>query len=198
MRRYYLNSRVQEWHACFGSTPPPTPPFLKLVTIMLEAWNLVRKYTHMFSFRKYTFWYQDPLNFADVSIHFSKISIFWQKYYLYSKQEYESCVGDFLVLFSCFVRWKVTINENVRLKKYASGIWLPDGFKLALNWKKDNDVTIYQHSLFSFFLTLPVTLVKFIYWSKFHANIMSGSGIMTNYQTYPCLRFAQYLEARVS
>ena len=132
--------------------PRPPPPFLKLVTIMLEAWNLVRKYTHMFSFRKYTFWYQDPLNFADVSIHFSKISIFWQKYYLYSKQEYESCVGDFLALFSCFVRWKVTINENVRLKKYASGIWLPDGFKLALNWKKDNDVTIYQHFvIFIFF-----------------------------------------------
>ena len=34
-------------------------------------------------------------------------------------------------------------------------------------------------TLFSFFLTLPVTLVKFIYWSKFHVNIMTGSGIMT-------------------
>ena len=28
---------------------------LKLVRIMLETWHLVRKYTHIFSFRKYTF-----------------------------------------------------------------------------------------------------------------------------------------------
>ena len=30
-------------------------PSLKLVKIMLEAWNLVRKYTNIFSSRKYTF-----------------------------------------------------------------------------------------------------------------------------------------------
>ena len=33
------------------------------------------KYTHICSFRKYTFYYQDPLHFADVSI----FSVFWQK-----------------------------------------------------------------------------------------------------------------------
>ena len=47
-------------------------PCLKLVRINLETWNLVRKYTHICSFRKYTFYYQDPLNFADVSISFVK------------------------------------------------------------------------------------------------------------------------------
>ena len=30
-------------------------PCLKLVRVMLETWNLVRQYTHIFSFRKYTF-----------------------------------------------------------------------------------------------------------------------------------------------
>ena len=30
-------------------------PCLKLVRIMLETWNLVRKYTRIFGFRKYTF-----------------------------------------------------------------------------------------------------------------------------------------------
>ena len=30
-------------------------PFLKLIRIMLETWNLARKYTRIFSFRKYTF-----------------------------------------------------------------------------------------------------------------------------------------------
>ena len=29
-------------------------PCLKLVKSMLESWNLVRKYTHICSFRKYT------------------------------------------------------------------------------------------------------------------------------------------------
>ena len=49
-------------------------PCLKLVRIMLQTLNLVHKYTHICSFSKYTFQYQDPLNFADVSI-------FWQKQY---------------------------------------------------------------------------------------------------------------------
>ena len=30
-------------------------PFLNLVRIMLKTWNLVRKYTYICSFRKYTF-----------------------------------------------------------------------------------------------------------------------------------------------
>ena len=41
--------------------------------------NLVRKYTHIYGFRKYNFWYQDPLNFADVSIFLQKITSLWQK-----------------------------------------------------------------------------------------------------------------------
>ena len=51
-------------------------PCLKLVRIMLETWNLVGKYTHIFSFRKYTFWYQDLLSFVDVSISLQKIAFF--------------------------------------------------------------------------------------------------------------------------
>ena len=46
---------------------------------MIETQNLVRKYTHIFSFRKYTTWYQDPLSFTDVSIFFSKILHFLAK-----------------------------------------------------------------------------------------------------------------------
>ena len=52
----------------------------------LETWNVVREFTHICSFRKYTFQYRDPLNFADVSIFLQKIRIFWLKWYLYSKQ----------------------------------------------------------------------------------------------------------------
>ena len=35
---------------------PPPPSYLKLFRIILETWNLVRKYTHTCSFRKYVFW----------------------------------------------------------------------------------------------------------------------------------------------
>ena len=127
---------------------PPTPnPRLKLGRIVLETYNLVRKYTHICSFRKYTFWYQGPLNFNDVSIFLQKISIFWQKLYLYSKQKCKNCVRDFLVLFSVFVRQKVTINENVSFTDYVSRIRLPDSSKLAINRKNDNDVKIFRHDI---------------------------------------------------
>ena len=51
-------------------------PFLKLVRIIIETWNFVRKYTHIFSFRKYTFQYQVPLNSADVSMFCKKLVFF--------------------------------------------------------------------------------------------------------------------------
>ena len=63
---------------------------------------------------------------------------------------------------------------------YASGIQLPYCAMLARNWKNHNGVTIHRHDviikvLWSFFL-FPV---KLGYWSKFHVNIITGSGVMT-------------------
>ena len=55
-------------------------------------------------------------------------------------------VRDILVLFSGFVRWKVTINQNVSFIDHPSGIRLLDGYTLAINWKKDNKVTICRFS----------------------------------------------------
>ena len=107
--------------------------------------KLARKYTYICRFKKYIFQCQGPLNFAVASIFLQKISFFWQKWYLYSKQQCESCVKDFLVMFSVFVRQKVTVNENVRFTDCASGIRLLDCSKLAINWKNDNDCTICQH-----------------------------------------------------
>ena len=49
------------------------------VRTMLETWNLVRMYTRIYAFRKYTFQYQGPLKSPDIYILFQKISIFWQK-----------------------------------------------------------------------------------------------------------------------
>ena len=61
--------------------------------------------------------------------------------YLYSKHEYESCVRDSLVLFSVFVRQKVTVNENLSFVDYASGLRLPNCSKLVINPKNDNNDT---------------------------------------------------------
>ena len=59
-------------------------PCLKSVRIMQETshkfeTNLARKYTSIGSFRKYSFFCLDLLNFADVSIFLQKIEFFIQK-----------------------------------------------------------------------------------------------------------------------
>ena len=135
---------------------------------MLKTWNLVRKYTHICSFRKYTISYQESINFADYNI-------FLQKLYLYSKQQYKSYVRDFSVMFSVFVKCKVTFNESASFTNHVSGIQLPDCSKLAINWKNDNDLIIFWHR--QFVLRCRVSLLKFNYWSKFQVNIITGSGV---------------------
>ena len=83
---------------------------------MLETWKLVRKYTHICSFRKYTFQYQALLNFADVSIflqkkqHFGKNSTFTQS----------NSVRAVLEIFSSVFRfWRL---EWVRNTKFGTNV----------------------------------------------------------------------------
>ena len=97
---------------------------------MLQTSNVARTYTPICSFRKYTFYCLSPLNFADVSIFLQKVNVFSPKKYLYSKQQCESCVRDFLVLFSVFVRQKVTVTKNI------------SGLRTARNWLKIQKVTV--------------------------------------------------------
>ena len=107
-----------------------------------------------------------------------KINVFRPKKYLYSKQQCESCVRDFLVLFSGFVRQKGTNTENITFAD--SGIRPPGCSKLAKNPKNDKVVTIFWNDVIAkLFWRSFVSLVKFSYWSKFHVNISTGSGIMT-------------------
>ena len=61
----------------------------------------------------------------------------------------------------------------------VSGSQPPDCSKLAKNPKNDNDVTIFRHDVNVKFFWRFISLVKFSYWSKFHVNIITGSGIMT-------------------
>ena len=109
-----------------------------------------------------------------------KNSAFCPKKYLYSKQYCECCVTDFLVLFSVFVRQKVPITENITFADSVSGIRPPDCSKLPKSPKNDNDVKIFRHDVnVNYFWRCFVSLVNFNYWSKFHVNIITGSGIIT-------------------
>ena len=86
---------------------------------------------------------------------------------------------DFLVQFSVFVREKVTVTENITFADLVSRMRPPDCSKLVKNRKNDNDVTIFRHDVnVKFFWRCFVSLVRFSYWSKFHVNIITGSGIM--------------------
>ena len=72
---------------------------------------------------------------------------------------------SFLVLFSVFVRKKVAINENRTFTDYASGIRLPDSSKFS-----NIIIKFFWHCFFS--------LTVLSYWSKFHVNIITGSGVV--------------------
>ena len=39
------------------------------------------------------------------------------------------------------------VTENVSFTDYASIIWPPNCSKFAVNWKNDNDLTIFQHDV---------------------------------------------------
>ena len=120
-----------------------------------------------------------PTYFANVN-NFCKTSAFFGKNNTFTQSNIVSAVLEIFLLFSVFVRLKVTINENINFTDYASGIRLLDCSKLDKNQKNDNDVTIFQHDLIiKFFWRCFVFLSKFSYRSKFHVNIITGSEIIT-------------------
>ena len=105
---------------------------------MLETSNLACKYTPICSFRKYTLQCLGPLIFADVNINDAFFSVFCPKKYLYSNQQCENCVRDFLVLFSVFVKQKATVTENI-----TSADSVPEsGLRTAPNWPKIRKMTM--------------------------------------------------------
>ena len=91
---------------------------------MLQTSNLVRKYKQICGFKRCQHFFCKKLAF------FLKSSTFTQ-----------SCVRDSFVLFSVFVRQKVTLNGNVSFTDYTSGFRLLNCSKLTVNLKNDNDIT---------------------------------------------------------
>ena len=138
---------------------------------------MVWKYTQIFSFRKYTFSTNSPLILLMSPIFFAK------NLHLEMVQLLKAVVQDFLVLFKGSIRYKVTINENVTFIDHVSGIRLPDSCKFLVNQKKRQwryNLSTWGHRRF-FFWRWCVSLTKFSYWSKFHVNIMTGSGVMRTF-----------------
>ena len=55
---------------------------------------------------------------------------------------------------------EVAINENVGFTDCASGIWLSDYPKLAINWKNDNNVTTCRNDVIVNFFDIVLFLLS--------------------------------------
>ena len=58
-----------------------------------------------------------------------------------------------------------------------SGIRLLDCSKLVINQKNNDDITICQHDIIVKFFDGFCFFAKFSYWTMFHVNIITGSGV---------------------
>ena len=114
---------------------------------MVEAWNLVRKDTHICSFTKYTFQCQGPLNSADGSIFF-----FCKNVTFAQSNSVKAVIDIFSSVFTYCKIFQVTFNKNVCFIDQATGIRLPDCSKLSINRKNYNDLTICRHGVIVSFL----------------------------------------------
>ena len=138
------------------------------------------------------------------------VVFFNQIQYFYSMQQYESCVRDFLVPLSLFVREKVFINKNLRIIHHALRISVPDCFIAPINRKSADEVIIRRHdvivnffdvvlfflsglvicsSFMSILLLVPESR-RFLFIRDLTRNPENGNA--------PCLSFVQYLETGVS
>ena len=65
---------------------------------------------------------------------------------------------------------KVFVNKNISFMDYASGIWLLNCSKLAIDWKNGNDVIIIWHDV----------IVKLFWWSVFlSSSLFTGPSFMS-------------------
>ena len=142
---------------------------------MLATLNLVRKYNHKYTLKKYTFLYQELLNFEGASI-FCKGLAFCSKNSNYSKQQYQSCT-EFSSVFS-----SVFENENITFKKIVSFT----DFRIVLNQPYqplvrkiivNSKFTV--RTFFSIFYNVAVChLPSLVTGQRFHVNIIAGTGVM--------------------
>ena len=122
-------------------------PLWKLVKIMLENINLVRKCTHIWSFRKYIFFWEGCFTFHDDNI-FCKRSGFFRMSNTFTQSDSVRAVLEFLVLISVLIIWKANVYGNISFTDHESGFRLPGCSKVDLKWENDNDRRICQYDEF--------------------------------------------------
>ena len=64
------------------------------------------------------------------------------------------------MLFSVFIRKKVTVTENITFADSMSGIRSPDYSKVVKNPKNDNDVTISRHDVNVKFMSISSLVLE--------------------------------------
>ena len=117
---------------------------------------------------------------------FCKMSVF-----LFAKNQYflakivpllKAIIWELCWRFFSSAFCKINTYFKWKCKYYRPYIWNPssDCSKLLIICKNDNDVTICWYGvIIKIFWRWHVPLVRFSYWSKFHVNIRTGSGVMT-------------------
>ena len=77
---------------------------------------------------------------------------------------------------------------------HASGVWLLDCSKLAINWKMTMTSLCADKTSSSSFWRCRVSLNKFSYWCKFHVSIIGGHYWFWNYGSFFNKGFLRNLE----
>ena len=105
-----------------------------------------------------------------------KISLF-RKNVTFRRSNILRAVLDIFSLCSQFLQDKRVSVLVLQTKRPESDFWI------APNWPTIRKITMTSQfsdmTSSSMFLVFCVFLVNFSYWSKFHVNIITGSGVMT-------------------
>ena len=154
-------------------------PCLKLIRIMLEIWYIG---THPYTVLENITFSTKTLLILLIPAFFVKNWAFFCKTSTFSQSNSVGAVLDIFSSVFSFCKIKGYVNENITFTGYAFGIQLSDCSELAINRKNDNDVPVFRYDVIvNFFWRCFVSLVKLSYWSKFHINIITGSGVMAIY-----------------
>ena len=130
---------------------------------MLPIWNLICKYKHVFSFRKYTFQYHDPLNLADQHFLPKSQHFLAKTVTLFKPIAWEfSSVSSFCKVKSYYYS---TYKYYRPCSRNLASVLLQIDYKLQ-TWNWRHNLQRWCHR--QFFWRYHVFLVKLSYWSKCH------------------------------
>ena len=117
--------------------------------LKLEVWYV---YIHRYTFSEnIPFRTETSLILSLSAVFCIKISIFGKNSNFSRRDSMRTALEVFPVLCLIFLRWEVTINENVKVIDHVVGVRVLDCSKSTINWQYDNGDINGQHNV----LTLP-------------------------------------------